>query len=249
MSKKINGTFTLKEILTSTYESRAYKNRYDYKERDLLKTIVVIKETTLHPDQTSAPTVSFTFRSFSYPQYKPYTSYTKYSRQKKFKHQYDQILTIEADENNKISLNTFSWKYRLGSQRKWDSHPSQNKIKSIYRETSDRWKIEKERELSVIKRRYTGEILKNKKKELDKKYADKRDKIKKSAPYLDVGDYNSQVNGVNGDFHFRCQSTYSFYNHLYGRNTYPDGDVGEIFAPKHLIGLIDALMKLSLISI
>lgn len=243
----MNGTFTIKEILNSTYHSR-YKNRFEYNVRDVLKTVVLIKETTLHPDSKTAPTVNYIFRSYSYPQYMPYLKLTKYSKQRKVKHQYDQILTIAADEDGSFSVNSVNWKYRLGSQKKWVDHPPQNKVKTIYSETSQKWKLEYEKEVEKINK------LKGKEKEkqlkiLKEKYTKKKSNHKKSAPYLDIGDFNSQVNGINGDFYFRCQSCYQYYNHLYGRNTAPDYDneLEHPFLPKHLIGLISALLKIGVL--
>jgi hypothetical protein len=249
MSKKINGTFTLKEILNTTYHSK-YENRFEYAERDVLKTIIVVKETTLHPDQKEAPTITYTFRTYSYPQYSPYNKHTKYLKQRKHKHQYDQTLTIEADEDGSFSVNTVNWKYRLGSQRKWDSNPPQSKLKSIKTETKAKWKDQYLFECEKIKNK---KISKQEKDKLLKKaksdYNQKTINQRKKGEYLDSGDYNSRVNGLNGDWVFRCQNTYSYFNHLYGRNTYPEGEIDKIyiFAPKHLIRLLNSLVKLGLI--
>lgn len=248
MSKSINGTFTLNEILNSTYHSK-YKTRFEYAERDVLKTIILIKETTLHPDQKSAPTVNLVVESRSYPQYKPYINFTKYSKQRKFRHEYDNILTLAAEEDGTFSVNSVNWKYRLGSQKKWNDHPPQSKIKTIYRETAYKWKLEHDKEVEKIKKKYKGKELEKRLKTAKDNYAKKKTEHKKSAPYLNIGDFNSKVNGINGDFFFRCQSTYQYFNHLFGRNTYPEGEIDKAhpFAPKHLIGLISALLKIGVL--
>jgi hypothetical protein len=248
MSKKIEGTFSLQQILEDTYHTK-FKTRFEYAERDVLKTIVQIKETTLHPDQKQAPTVTYIFRSFSYPQYSPYNKFTKFSKQRKYKHQYDQILSIAADEDGSFSVNSINWKYRLGSQKKWNNKPPQSKIKSIYRETYDKWKLEYEKECENIK------LKKVDKKEIEKllnkakiKFKQKIIDHKKKAPYLDPGDFNSRVNGLNGDFVYKCQSTYQHFGHLFGRNTFPEGEIHDhMFTPKHLIRLLNTLLKLGIL--
>ena len=248
MSKSINSTFTLKEILESTYHSK-FKTRFEYSKRDVLKKIILIKETTLHPDQKSAPTVNYIFRSYSYPQYGKYLNYTKYSKQRKFRHQYDNVLVIAAEEDGSFSVNSKNWKYRLGSQKRWDPKPPQSKVKTIYRETQEKWKKDKFEQREKLIRQYSGDILKSKTKKLDEAYKKKKEDHKKSAKYLDTGDYNSQVNGINGDFYFRSQYCYQHYGHLYGRNTAPDADndVDTPFATKHMISLIDALLKIGIL--
>lgn len=248
MSKSINGTFTLKEMLNSTYHSR-YKTRFEYSKRDVLKTIILIKETTLHPDQKSAPTVNLIIKTYSYPQYKPYTNFTKYVKQRKFRHEYDNCLTIASDEDGSFSVNSVNWKYRLGSQKKWVDHPPQNKVKTIYRETAQKWKLEYEKEIIKIKSKYKGNEKEKQLKLAKTKYNQKKIDHKKSAKYLDVGSYNAEELSINGDFYFRCQSCYSYYNHLYGRNTAPDIDneLEHPFATKHMIALVGALLKIGIL--
>lgn len=249
MSKKVEGTFTLREILNNTYHSK-YKTRFDYAERDVLKTIVLVKETILHPDQKEAPTITYTFRSYSYPSYGVYMKHTNASKQRKYKHQYNQILTIAANEDGTFSLDTAHWKYRLGSQKKWESKPSQRKVKTLYRETAAKWKDEYTVACEKVKNKKISQVEKDKQlKRLKSDYTKKIDEHKKKAEYLDVGSYNAEVNFINGDFYFRCQSTYQYFNHLYGRNTYPEGEIDQIyiFTPKHLIRLLNALIKLGLI--
>jgi len=248
MSNTIDGTFTLRQMLENTYTSK-FKTRFEYKTRDVLKKVVLIKETTLHPDRPNSPTVTYVFRSFSYPQYGNYIKGKTGNKQRKYKHQYDQVLSIVADENGQFSMNSRNWKYRLGSQKKWQTNVPQNKVKTIYKETQEKWKKEKFEKRERLIRRYSGEVLKKKIKQLDEEFKKKIEQHKKSAPYLDKGDYCSRVLGINGDFAFRCQKAYQAFGHLYGRMTEPgcSDDLINMFAPKHMLALIDFLIKIGIL--
>jgi len=95
-----------------------------------------------------------------------------------------------------------------------------------------------------IKKKYTGEIKKKKLIEAKKKYNKRKTDHRKSAPYLDKGDFNSRVNGINGDAHFRLHPALKMFGHLYGRepeNLTPNPK--NIFCPKHMLALIDFLIK------
>lgn len=246
MSNTIDGTFTLQQMLENTYTSK-FKTRFEYKTRDVLKKVVLIKETTLHPDRPDSPTVTYTFRSYSFPQYYPYNKHTS-GKQKKHKHQYDQVLSIVADENGQFSMNSRNWKYRLGSQKKWQKNVPQNKVKTIFRETQEKWNKDKFQERERLIKRYSGETLKKKIKELDLKYKKRAEQHRKSAPYLDAGDYNSQVRGINGDAAFRVHPALEFWGHLYGKNSEGiPADPINAFCPKHMIALIEYLIKINIL--
>lgn len=244
MSNVINGTFTLSQMLENTWKTK-FKNRFEYKTRDVLKKVVVIKETTLRPDRPNSPTITYIFRSFSYPQYGNYIKGKTGNKQRKYKHQYDQVLSIVADENGQFSMESTNWKYRLGSQKKWQTNVPQNKVKTIFRKTQEKWKKDYEKECEQIKKKNSGDIKKKKLIEAKKKYDKRKTDHRKLAPYLDAGDFNSQVNGINGDFAFRCQKAYQYFGHLYGRVSQPDcsDDMANIFCPKHMLALIDFLIK------
>lgn len=248
MPNTIDGTFTLRQMLENTYTTK-FRTRFEYKARDVLKKVVLIKETTLHPDRPDSPTVTYVFRSFSYPNYAPYNNHVKNGgKQRKVRHQYDQVLSIVADENGQFSMNSRNWKYRLGSQKKWQKNVPQNKVKTIYRETQEKWNKDKFQERERLIKRYSGETLKKKIKELDLKYKKKAEQHKKNAPYLDSGDFNSQVLGINGDAHFRLHPALKLYGHLYGRE--PEGltpNPENIFCPKHMIALIEYLIKIGIL--
>lgn len=114
MANVIKGTFTLRQVLQQTYTKR-FKSRFVYKLRDVLKKVDVIKETKLSPDRPGEPTVTYIFRSYSYPNYSPYNDHTTSKRQRKNKHQYDQVLSMETDKDGKFSMDSTQWRYRLGS--------------------------------------------------------------------------------------------------------------------------------------
>ena len=186
-------------IAENTWKTK-FKNRFEYRERDVLKKVVVIKQTVLHPDRPNEPTLTLVCKSFSYPNYSPYNNHVKNGgKQRKTKHQYDQTLSIETDSNGQFSMESTNWKYRLGSQKKWQDNVPQNKVKTIYRKTLSKWKKDYEKDVENIKKKYTGEIKKKKLIEAKKKYDKRKTDHRKSAPYLDKGDFNSRVNGINGD--------------------------------------------------
>jgi len=248
MANVIHGTFSLSQILDMTYESKYY-NRFEYRKRDVIKKVTVIKETTLHPDRPSEPTITYIFCTFSYPQYGQYLKGRRGIKQRRYRHQYDNILSVDADEDGKFSMHSTKWRYRLGSQKKWVDKPPQSKVKTIYRETMQTWKNEYNLKCESIKKKYSGDaktkLLKKEKDNLNKKIKNHR----VNATYVDPSDWNSKVNGVNGDFAKRVAPVYQRYGHLYGRNVEEIADVDYMhpFACKHMINLIDTLIKLRIL--
>ena len=247
MSKTIDGTFSLRQLVENTYKTK-FRTRFKYKVRDVLKKVIIIKETTLNPDSKSSPTITYVFKSFSYPSYGVYLKHTSANKQRKYKHQYDQVLSIVADDNGKFSMDSTDWKYRLGSQKKWQDNVPQSKVKTIYRETLARWREEYEKECNAIKRRFAGEQKTKKLLEAKKKFDKRKEQHRRTAPYLDKGDFNSRVRGINGDFSFRAQSAFAYWGHLYGRNSENySQDPENMFAPKHMLALIDFLIKIGIL--
>jgi hypothetical protein len=247
MASKLEGQFSLKEMIRLTYSSK-YRTRFEYQKRDVLKKVLIIKETTLHPDRPDSPTVTFLFKTYSFPQYSPYTRHTD-RRQKKYKHEYDSVLSIAADDDGKFSLNSTKWKYRLGSQKKWQDNVPQSKIKTLTKETSFKWKEEHLKAIEKLKKKYSGKDLTKKINQEKTLYKRKIENHKKKAPYLDEGDFNSRVNGLNGDFYYRVAPILQFWGHLYGRNVanISEGDSGHPFLPKHALQLIDFLIKINIL--
>ena len=125
-----------------------------------------------------------------------------------------------------------NWQAYLGSARAWQPNPPQDKIGSIYRKNLAKWDAEK-----IRKHR------------------------KKRHPYVDVGDYNAQANGINGDFRFRCCFVYEKFGHLFHKRgirlsaqeitkapkiTNPRQ---EFFLPKHLINLFETLIERGILKV
>ena len=71
MSNTIDGNISLRQLIQNTYRTK-FRSRFKYKTRDVLKKVIIIKQTTLHPDRPNSPTITYVFRSFSYPQYGNY---------------------------------------------------------------------------------------------------------------------------------------------------------------------------------
>lgn len=248
MSNVIDGQLTLAEIVRLTYTSK-YRTRFKYMKRDVIKKIIITKETELHPDRPGEPTVRFNFETRSWPQYYPYNKHTG-GRQRKYHHEYDSILTIQASPDGTYSMNTTFWKYRLGSQKKWNDKPPQAKIKSLYRETSKAWRKDYLEDYADIK--FHNPVGERRDKLLAKRkkvYEDKIKKHKKSAVYLDVGDFNSRVNSINADAYFLMHPILAYYGHLYGKNVHKGSipDYSKPFICKHGLRLIDELIKLGIL--
>ena len=247
MPNIIDGNISLRQLIQNTYRPK-FRSRFKYKARDVLKKVIIIKQTTLNPDRSNSPTITYIFRSYSYPSYGVYLKHTSANKQRKYKHQYDQVLSIVADDNGKFSMDSTGWKYRLGSQKKWQDNIPQSKVKTIYKETQEKWKKEKFEKRERLIRRYSGEQLKKKTKQLDEEFKKKIEQHKKSAPYLDKNDFNSQVRGINGDAAFRVHPALQMYGHLYGRE--PEGltpNPENVFCPKHMIALIEYLIKVNIL--
>lgn len=231
------GSFTIKKIIDITHKH--YRNRFDYKDRDVLKKITVkeVKEVERH-DIPNKPRVytKYVIESYSYPQYPPYyTGRDKRGRstqyQRSIKHQYD--VTFEMD---KLSLNTKNWTSRVGSGKIWKTDPPQSQIKSLYPKTK-----------RLLKRK--ANRLGNTQKEKNREYKKLVEKHKKSAQYLDVGDWNSRTQGLNGDWIFRCDYAYYAHGHRFGKNYYGNVSAsirnpnGIVFFTKHQLSVLENLMN------
>lgn len=221
------GKYNIKQVLNFTYQSKQFKNRIKNRNRDVLKSIRIQELKDLASGKKRWRVITS-----SYPQYKPYTKIKgKYSKkQRKIKHKYDITLLMTA-----LSINTTEWKIRVGSQKKWIKNPPQTKIKQIYQSTSK--KIKEQSESRFDKKKDRAKFIKQEK-----------DKIRKRGKYLDVGDYNARVKGINGDFLFRLEYILRENDHLYGRNratTPPEiTNKKEIqFFDKHSLRLIEILMN------
>ena len=208
---------TLRQVWDLTYQNK--RNRFEFKERDVIKKVDVEEIVSLSIDRLDQPMKKFRITSYSYPQYKPYVNVKgkKSKNQRTVRHQYD--ITLELESLNFDSR--FFW--RCGSQRKWPNKIPQKSIKTIRRETMQRWKEkypDPRRLRQIIKRH------------------------KKNASYLDNGDYISQEYGINGDFYWRIQPILYSKGMLFGRAWNKDiPKDNKLFFDKHTINIILWLLK------
>lgn len=234
------GSYTIKDVLKITQQFKP--NRYDFKERDVIKRVTVkeVKEVERH-DLAQEPRVrtKYEITTYSYPQYPPYTTQTgragrRQTRryQRSIRHEYDSILELD-----RLSLNTYYWRYRLGSEKKWRTRDEvpQNKVKQLYPKTKRLLKRKADRKGRTVQ-------------ESNRLYKQYVKKHRDRAPYLDVGDFNAQELGINGDFIFRIAWALDYNGHLFGR-MYPKlpstitNPTYTPFFPKHGLRLIEELMK------
>ena len=232
-----SNTPTIAQIYQYTYSNKTVRNRFDYMERDVLKTRIKITKRTVYrknkEGKFTSPEERLYVESFSNPQYYPYTKIkTKGAkRQRKIRHEYDCIFAIQPYGENKIySFWNSKIVFRIGSQKKWQENVPQNKVKTIYNSTRDK-----------LERKYSKLPTKEKQLMIKKEC----DKIRKRAIYLDKGDFNSRVNGLNGDFYFRDAYIMQRYSCLYGRCWYSQKYQGieYPFFPKHAIAIINYLLR------
>ncbi len=116
MPRRIENKFTIKNLIQNTYLQQ--KNRFDNRDRDVLKSIKVKKVSSYELSSTRIRT-KFIIETSSYPQYYPY--FTKKdsrgrdrSYQRSYKHHYDVTIQLE-----RLSINV-PVKLRTGSDLKWD---------------------------------------------------------------------------------------------------------------------------------
>jgi hypothetical protein len=231
------GTYTLKELLQITH--KYYQNRYDYKRRDVVKRVTVkqIRTVDIH-DQPNEPRIRTKYEiiSKSYPQYRPYfTGVDRRGIQRRYQrsiaHYYDIIIEID-----RLSINTKNWRGRVGSGKRWEPRPPQKQIKSLYSETRERFRRR------ANKRNYTNAQRQAAYKKLVEIH-------RRGAKFLDVGDWNSRVKGLNGDFIFRCDFAWWSADHRFGRNYYGNVPAKQmnrtniVFAPKHFLNVVEVLMN------
>jgi hypothetical protein len=223
------GDYNIQQVMQFTYQY--FPTRFNTYRRDIVKRIQIkeIREIERH-DVEPRERIKYQIISKSYPNYPPYLKKGK-RYQRSIAHYYDVVL--EMDE---LTLTTTNWRMRVGSGRKWVDKLPQSQIKKLYRETKNKL------------RKKAGRKGKTKKEanQLYKKYVEKH---KKRAPYLDEGDYNSRVLGINGDWIFRDSYAFWHHGHLWGRNYY--GNIPSTitnpnyipFFPKHAINVINTLMN------
>ncbi len=236
-----NESPTIQQIYLYTWKK--FKNRFYYSERDVLPSRIKIIQKKIYKKNKKGtytfPSERLLLQSVSAPQYKPYTTLKgkKAKRQMTVKHNYDVQVAIQLYSDKKIYSFTHSkiiW--RVGSMKKWEYHPSQKEVKTIFSKTREK-----------LNHKYRKETP-SKRKELVKKEVDK---IKKNAKYLDVGDFNSRELGINGDFYWRDMNSLSKYGCLYGKcveNIDVDTKAYPFFE-KHMLSCIHFLLRKGILKI
>lgn len=212
-----------------------FPTRFEYRDRDVLRRVTIKQRKEINANHPERPQYYYKIVTYSYPQYGNYLRMTgRRGRQRQYqrtvRHQYDNILELD-----RLSLNTYNWKYRLGSQKKPIKKPPQKHIKQLYKETRDNYKKKANRRGNTQqeKRRIYKELV---------------ERHKRNAKYLDAGDYNSQILGINQDFYYRAQWAFYVHGHLYGlmvvkKPSNQTNPKALPFFPKHAIHLIEELMQ------
>jgi hypothetical protein len=123
MPSPIRGNWTLRKLINATYQHQETRNRFDYKQRDLVRTIRIEKVDVYDGKQPGQARTKYTIRTQSAPQYPPY--YTKKDsrgrprkRQMKYRHQYQVIIQMDS-----LSLDV-PFRGRTGAQGRWDFSPA-----------------------------------------------------------------------------------------------------------------------------
>ncbi len=225
---------TIREIML--YTDRYFKTRFDNYERDILPSRLRITEKkTYVKDRPDTFEEKLEIESWSAPQYLPYIRHTKGNRQLKYKHHYSIVIQLAKDDKGNFSYDS-KIRWRVGSFKQWEESPPQKHIKTIYNKTKQKLKKKFTNKQGILnKTLYNNEIK----------------KIKKSAKYLNIGDYNSLNNGINGDFYFRCMYVAHKYGCLYGPIT-NKGINESILLPffgKHEIAVLFFLIKKGIIKV
>ena len=234
-------TPTIAQIYQYTYSNPKVRNRFEYMERDVLKTRIKITKRLVYrknkESKTMTPDELICVESVSTPQYYPFNKVkTKGAKkQRKIHHQYDCFFAFSKDEDGNYSFWNSRVIFRIGGYKKWETNVPQNKLKSVLKSTRER-----------LEKKYSKLPPKEKQKEIKKQI----DKIRQHGIYLDVGDYNAD-RGLNGDFYFRVASLAEKYDALYGRSFFkelPPSDYADfIFFPKHAIAIINWCLRRGII--
>ncbi len=110
--------WTIKKLVQNTWTHM--QNRFEYRERDVLKSIIVKEVNVYDGKNPGEARTTFKIESRSYPQYYPY--YTRLdkrnrprSKQRSYRHEYEIILQMDS-----LSINDDRIKLRTGADAKWD---------------------------------------------------------------------------------------------------------------------------------
>ena len=211
------------------YTKNNYKNRFDYKNRDVLMKVDIKKITTYDKVEKKLKETYYKieYTTYSYPQYYPYIKGKTGNKQRKYKHIYNGVLELLE-----LKL-TSKFRYRCGADKKPQKVAS-NKLKSV--SYNERAKIRKSIENK----------MKNKtQKEISEAYSKAIKERSKKGEYLSWGDFqgrgDKEGNNVMLDFYYRISYPLKKYGALYGKYYHTEG-VTYPFFDKHLLRLLDHLV-------
>lgn len=230
--ERIPENLTIGAIYQNTW--RNMRTRFSNADRDILPSRLVIAKRTKYRRNKegfyTTPEELLTVSSWSAPQYYPYNKLVGKGRgrQLKIKHNYRIFIAISLDKNEVYSFNShIVW--RVGSYKR-PVKPPQKKVKTIYDETRTKLRI-----------KYMDEPKTKQKKLIE----DEIKKIRRSAPYLDYGDFNSRERGIMLDNYWRDYPVQNKFGCLYGpvlNRKMPEGIKLPFFC-KHMIATISLLMR------
>lgn len=115
-----NAEWTLRRLLLNTFAHADVANRFDYKDRDVLRGIRIEKRTVHDGTSPSKSWVVYRVVSSSYPQYSPYLSSRNRqmgTMQRRYRHSYEVVISLQ-----RLSIDS-PLKIRTGANRKWDFSP------------------------------------------------------------------------------------------------------------------------------
>ncbi|MEI7509699.1 MAG: hypothetical protein WCJ62_09585 [Flavobacterium sp.] len=150
-----------------------------------------------------------------------------------------------------MKVTTTKWKYRLGSEKRVPAQKIPQKfVKTIYKETMDEWRRNRDIKIASAKRLPTKKARDKALAIIKRMFNKKIIAHRKKGKYVDQGDYLSRKMGINLDFYYRIQYNMRLYGHLYGqlsRRLPLDNKI--LFFPKHALRLIDFLIQRGLLKL
>ena len=233
-------TPVIADVYRYTYLNPHTYNRFEYAERDVLKTRICLERRIVYrknkEGRFTVPMERLLIKSYSHPQYEPYLSVkTKGAkRQRTIRHEYDVIMCIQPyGDKNEYSYWHSKIIWRVGSFKKW-KNPPQSKIKSVYRETREK-----------LEKKY-NKLPPTKRKEMIRRDVER---LKKRGEYLDVGDFCSRSLGICGDDYWRSFPNQVKQDALYGRAYHLDvpSNITSCYFSKHALSVINYLLRRGII--
>lgn len=230
--ENIPDTLTIGAIYQYTW--RYLNTRFTNADRDILPSKMRIAQRRKYKRNKegfyTTPEELLTVSSWSAPQYYPYNKIKgkESSKQMKIKHYYRIYIVISLSDGDIYSFNSkIIW--RVGSYKR-PVTPPQEKVKTIYKETVEKLNHKYRNEKVSVREKYIARDIK---------------RIKKSAEYLDYGDYNSRVRGINLDNYWRDYPVQNKFYCLYGPvlNREMPRKIKMPFFCKHMIVVLHLLLK------